>query len=72
MVKLKKNGMINATGGFTMQKFAKTLLVIVAVLLVLNGLLNIIDDGRVLVYDIASILSGVGFSLVIIILDKKR
>jgi len=47
-----------------MQKLAKVSLVVVAILLVLNGLFNIIDDGRVLVYDIASILSGIGFVIV--------
>lgn len=44
-----------------MNKLPKTLLFIIAGLLVLNGLLNIIDDERVLTYDIASILSGIGF-----------
>jgi len=53
-----------------MKKLAKILLVVVAILLVLNGLLNIVDDGRVLVYDIASILSGVGFGIVSFLLMK--
>lgn len=47
-----------------MKKLAKILLVVIAILLILNGLLNIMDDGRVLTYDIASILSGVGFGIV--------
>jgi hypothetical protein len=47
-----------------MQKLTKYSLIITAVLLVLNGLLNIIDDGMVRTYDIASILSGIGFLLV--------
>jgi len=47
-----------------MQKTAKISLFIVAVLLVLNGLLNIFDDGMVRTYDIASILSGIGFVIV--------
>ena len=36
---------------------------IVGFLLVLNGLANIVDDSRVLTYDITSILAGVGFLL---------
>jgi len=55
-----------------MQKNAKILLFIVAVFLVLNGLLNIIDDGMVRTYDIASILSGIGFTVVGYILRKDR
>jgi len=47
-----------------MQKLAKALLIIVAILLVLNGLINISDNGGVLAYDIASILSGIGFAIV--------
>jgi len=54
-----------------MQKLAKHSLIVVAILLVLNGLLNIVDDGRVLVYDIASILSGIGFAIVNFSLQKK-
>ena len=54
-----------------MKKLAKVLLVVIAILLVLNGLLNIIDDGRVLVYDIASILSGIGFGVVSFLLKKS-
>jgi len=54
-----------------MQKAAKVSLVIVAILLVLNGLLNIFDDGTVLTYDIASILSGIGFGIVSYLLRKK-
>lgn len=57
---------------FGMQKLAKILLVVVAVLLILNGLLNIIDDGRVLTYDIASILSGAGLAIINFLLPKKR
>lgn len=47
-----------------MNKTLKTVLLIIAVLLILNGLINIVDDGKVLVYDITSILSGIGFILV--------
>jgi len=36
-------------------------LLIVGILLLLNGLGNIVDDARILTYDIASILSGIGF-----------
>jgi hypothetical protein len=52
-----------------MNKTTKILLFIIAILLVLNGLGNIIDDGRVLTYDIASILSGIGF--IILSVSKK-
>lgn len=41
---------------------------IVGLLLVLNGLANIIDDSRVLTYDITSVLAGMGFLL----LSRKR
>ena len=44
-----------------MSKVTKYILIIVGILLLLNGILNIFDDGRVLTYDIASILSGIGF-----------
>lgn len=47
-----------------MQKLAKYLLIAVAALLIFNGLINIIDDGSVLVYDMTSILSGIGFAIV--------
>jgi hypothetical protein len=48
------------------QKF----LIIIGILLFLNGFLNIIDDARVLVYDITSILSGIGF-FILGFFDKK-
>jgi len=47
-----------------MNKATKISLIIIGVLLLLNGLLNIVDDGTVLTYDIASILSGIGFIIV--------
>jgi len=47
-----------------MQKSTKYSLIVLAILLVLNGLLNIFDDGMVRTYDIASILSGIGFIIV--------
>ena len=39
-------------------------LVVVGVLLLVNGFANIVDDARVLTYDITSILAGIGFILV--------
>lgn len=39
-------------------------LVILGVVLILNGVANIVDDGRVLTYDITSVLAGIGFILV--------
>jgi hypothetical protein len=42
---------------------SKIAVLIVGALLVLNGLINISDNGTVLSYDITSILSGVGFIL---------
>jgi len=47
-----------------MKKAIKIALLIIGVLLLLNGFGNIVDDARVLTYDIASILSGIGFILV--------
>ena len=44
-----------------------SLITIIGVLLLLNGIINIFDDGRVLVYDITSILAGMGF----IVLDYR-
>jgi len=44
------------------------LILIVGVLLVLNGFANIVDDARVLTYDITSILSGLGF----VLLSRKK
>lgn len=47
-----------------MNKVTKIILIIIGVLLLLNGVLNIVDDATVLTYDIASILSGIGFIVV--------
>ena len=47
-----------------MKMAKKTALLIVGALLVLNGFINIVDNGRVLAYDITSILSGIGFVIV--------
>jgi hypothetical protein len=47
----------------------KIVLLTIGILLILNGLINISDDGYILAYDITSILSGVGF--VTISISKK-
>lgn len=47
-----------------MDKKTKIILLAVGVLLLLNGFGNIVDDARILTYDIASILSGIGFIVV--------
>ena len=44
-----------------MNKVTKIALITVGILLVFNGILNIMDDGVILTYDITSLLSGVGF-----------
>jgi ABC-type transport system involved in multi-copper enzyme maturation permease subunit len=46
-----------------MKKATKIALSIIGILLLLNGFGNIVDDARILTYDIASILSGIGFIL---------
>lgn len=52
-----------------MSKITKISLIIIGILLLSNGVLNIIDEGTVLTYDIASVLSGIGF--IIVSLSKK-
>lgn len=52
-----------------MKKTIKITLIVVGALLLLNGSGNIIDDSRVLTYDITSILSGIGF--IILSLSKR-
>jgi len=52
-----------------MKKTTQMALALIGILLLLNGLLNIVDDGTVRTYDIASILSGIGF--IIVSLSKK-
>ena len=47
-----------------MKKWINTALLIIGILLLVNGIANIVDDSRVLTYDITSILSGTGFILV--------
>lgn len=47
-----------------MNKKTKLVLSIIGVLLLLNGFGNIVEDARILTYDIASILSGIGFIVV--------
>jgi hypothetical protein len=44
-----------------MNNKAKIALILIGILLLINGIGNIIDNARVLTYDIASILSGIGF-----------
>ena len=43
-----------------MKKAANIAVIAVAILLLFNGLINIVDNGRVLAYDITSLLSGIG------------
>ena len=47
-----------------MNKKAKWILMLIGIFLVFNGFLNIVDDGRVLVYDLTSICSGMGFIVI--------
>ena len=51
-----------------MKKIIKVAVIIIGALLVLNGLINISDNAMVLAYDITSILAGIGFVLVAILL----
>ena len=46
-----------------MNTVIKILILVIGVLLVVNGIGNIVDDSRILTYDLTSILSGVGFIL---------
>ncbi len=48
-------------GGNEMNRVRRIALLVIGVLLIINGLLNIWDDARVLTYDITSILAGIGF-----------
>ena len=47
-----------------MNKIPKIFILMLGVLLILNGLGNIVDDARILTYDIASILTGIGFLII--------
>ena len=47
-----------------MNKTLKIALLIVGILLIINGIGNILDDARVLTYDMTSILSGIGFLII--------
>lgn len=47
-----------------MSKAIQISLLFIGILLLINGIGNIIDDARVLTYDITSILSGAGFILI--------
>ena len=55
-----------------MEKITKGSLAVVGVLLILNGLINIFDNGTVLAYDITTILAGIGFGLVVILLNSQK
>ena len=46
-----------------MKKAVNITVIVIAVLLLFNGFINIVDNGRVLAYDITSILSGIGLLL---------
>lgn len=46
-----------------MKKTVNTGLIVIGILLLINGFGNIIDDARVLTYDITAVLSGMGFIL---------
>lgn len=52
-----------------MNKGTKIVLFVIAILLIFNGLINVVDNGSILAYDIASVLSGFGF--IIVVLAKK-
>ena len=49
-------------------KFSRKALLILGVLLLINGVGNIIDDARVLTYDLTAIFAGLGF----VILSRQR
>ncbi len=52
-------------------KVVKIALSVVGVLLILNGIINISDNGTLLAYDITSTLAGIGFVLVIFLSKPK-
>ena len=43
------------------RRYTKITLLVSGILLLINGFGNIVDDARVLTYDITSILAGIGF-----------
>ncbi len=47
-----------------MNKWIKVSIILIGVLLMINGLINIMDDSRILTFDITSMLAGLGFVLV--------
>ena len=57
-------------GDFT--KVGNGALLAVGALLLLNGLINISDNGTVLAYDITSLAAGIGFGLVVFLLRRRR
>jgi len=54
------------------RKMGNGALIAVGALLILNGLINISDNGMVLAYDITSILAGIGFGLVVLLLRYQK
>lgn len=61
------SGHWNTSGG-KMNKTIKISLILIGVLLLIVGFGNIMDDSRVLTYDITAILSGIGF----LILSRQK
>ena len=55
-----------------MKKIIKGALIVVGVLLIFNGLINISDNGMVLSYDITTILAGIGFGLVVVLMNSQK
>lgn len=51
-----------------MDKKIRIVLILIGILLLINGFGNVVDDSRVLTYDITSILSGIGF----LVLCRKK
>jgi len=47
-----------------MNSVMRILILVIGVLLVVNGIGDIVDDSRILTYDLTSIFSGVGFIIV--------
>jgi hypothetical protein len=47
-----------------MSKKARWTLLIIGILLLINGFGNIVDDAQIRCYDLASILTGVGFIVI--------
>ncbi len=56
--------MIKRVEEIKVEKKTKLILFIIGLLLLINGIGNIIDDARVLVYDLTAIFSGIGFIVI--------